>query len=38
VTNLFMVVDPASNLPVAGFNYALSADGVIDFCSGADDM
>jgi hypothetical protein len=29
----FMLVDPASNIPAAGFEYDLSAEAVIDYCS-----
>jgi hypothetical protein len=29
----FMLVDPASNIPAAGFEYDLSAEGVLDYCS-----
>jgi hypothetical protein len=29
----FMIVDPRSNIPVAGFKYDLSAEAVIDFCT-----
>jgi hypothetical protein len=32
-TGGFMVVDPRTNIPVAGFEYDLSAEGVIDCCS-----
>jgi hypothetical protein len=32
-TGGFMVVDPRTNIPVAGFEYDLSAEGVIDYCS-----
>jgi hypothetical protein len=28
----FMIVDPSTGFPIAGFNYDLSAEGVIDFC------
>jgi hypothetical protein len=28
----FMLIDPRTNFPVAGFDYSLSAQGVIDFC------
>ena len=31
-TGGFMLVDPASNIPAAGFEYDLSAEGVIDCC------
>jgi hypothetical protein len=29
----FMVVDPASNIPLAGFQYDLSPEAVIEFCT-----
>lgn len=32
-TGYFMLVDPRTNIPVAGFEYDLSAEGVVDFCS-----
>lgn len=29
----FMIVDPRSNIPVAGFRYDLSPEEVIEFCN-----
>ncbi len=31
-TGGFMLVDPRTNIPVAGFEYDLAAEGVLDFC------
>jgi hypothetical protein len=28
----FMLIDPSTNFPVAGFDYSLSAEAVIDYC------
>ena len=33
----FMLVDPFTNIPAAGFRYDLSAEEVIEFCKGESD-
>jgi hypothetical protein len=32
LTGGFMIVDPLTDIPVAGFEYDLSADGVLNYC------